>query len=43
MKPRNPVAGNAWKFNKPKVEVDKRKSYQRRLLRKFNNERLYDE
>jgi hypothetical protein len=43
MKPRNPVAGNAWKYNKPKVEVDKKKTYQRRALRKFDYELIYDE
>lgn len=43
MKPRNPVAGNAWKYNKPKVVPDKKKTYQRRNLRKFDYERVYDE
>jgi hypothetical protein len=43
MKSRNPIAGNAWKYNKPKVEENKRKTYQRRALRKFDYELVYDE
>lgn len=25
MKPRNPVAGNSWRYNKPKIIKDKKK------------------
>lgn len=31
-KTRNPVAGNAWKWNKPKVVPDKRATEQKRRL-----------
>lgn len=31
MKTRNPVAGNAWKFNTPKVVPDKREKIERRF------------
>ena len=43
MKPRNPIAGNAWKYNTPKVQPDKKKTNQRRALRKFDYELVYDE
>ena len=43
MKPRNPVAGNAWKYNVPKVVPDKKTTYQRRRLWKFEYDRVYDE
>lgn len=34
MKTRNPIARNLWKFNKPKVRVDRKKEAQRRACRK---------
>lgn len=44
MKSRNPIAGNAWKYNKTKVIPDKKKKgEQRRIQRKFDYELLYDE
>lgn len=43
MKTRNPVAGNAWKYNKTKVLPDKKKESQRRVFRKADYDRVYDE
>ena len=34
MKNRNPVAGNAWRYNKPRVVTDKKKEQRRRACRK---------
>lgn len=35
---RNPVAGNAWKLNKPKVVQDKRAAEQKRRLERQKKE-----
>ena len=37
-KTRNPVAGNAWKLNKPKVVPDKRTAEQKRRLERQKKE-----
>jgi hypothetical protein len=34
MKNRNPIARNAWKFNKPKVVIDKKKEQRRTACRR---------
>lgn len=34
MKPRNPVAGNAWRYNRAKVVENKKREQQRRACRK---------
>lgn len=33
MKTRNPVAGNAWRYNKPQIVKDKKKEERKRACR----------